>query len=181
MNTKVSKAIINPKDNLELSNYLHSVVREFIIINDIHDSNRGYCFIHAHEFIKWIEKRYPILYKKLIDLNLKTIDGLFQIDYPIELPLSLNDLKQNQYEKFMEENEDDYYVVEDDPCERSEMIWDWVNDNMTQEEIKSFYFIEHTWIEVGGLIIDFTWKQFRHAIDNKSNIKERYNYHEQNL
>jgi hypothetical protein len=107
METKIDKSIINSNDNLELANYLNSVIKEFKSVNDIHYANRGYCFIHSHEFIEWIKKRYKVLYRNLMYKGIKAVNGLFQIDYPVELPLSLNDLDQNQYEKFMKENEED--------------------------------------------------------------------------
>lgn len=179
MNTigaKIDSSIINAEDNLELANYLNAVVKEFKSITDIHYANRGYCFIHSHEFLKWIEDRYPILYSKLSNLGAKVVDGLFQIDYPIRLPLDLNDLDQKNYEKFMLENEEEYYIIEDEIYERSEMIWEWVVHNMTEEEILSFHFIEHSWVEIGNLIIDFTQQQFRHAIDSKEDLKARYSY-----
>lgn len=167
-------AIVNPQDNLELAKLLNPVAKEFKNKNKLCQSNRGFCFIHSQDFIEWIMNEYPVLYKKLKAMGIRKIEGLFQIDNPEMLPLEPADLESREWEDFLDQYEEEYYQADSDPKQVSELIWKWAKENL--ERLDDFYYMNHGWVEVEGLKIDFTWLQFRHAINNKVSLNERYEY-----
>lgn len=165
-------AIINPEVNYELATLLNPVVKEFKNKNPLCQSNRGFCFIHSQDFLYWVEDKYPILYKRLKDRGIKKVEGVFQVDNPEKLPLESADLYSKEWDKFITDYEEEYYQAQNNPREISELIWEWARNNLN--DLDAFYYMNHAWIEIEGLIIDFTWLQFRHAINNKVPLKERY-------
>ena len=171
---KYDISIVNPEDNPELAELLNPVVKEFKNKGELCQSNRGFCFKHSKEFLEWVDTEYPVLYKNLLKQGIEPIEGLFQVDNPEKLPLEDADLYDYEYEKFLDEYEEDYFQADGDKKEISNLIWKWAKDNL--ERLNDFYYMNHGWIEVDGLIIDFTWLQFRHAINDKVPMKERYEY-----
>lgn len=171
---KFDISIVNPNDDIELANLLNPVVREFKNKNKLCQSNRGFCFIHSEDFLNWVDREYPILYRKLLERGISVMEGLFQIDDPEKLPLNEADLYSEEFGKFLEEEEYNYSGLKGDRRELSNLIWEWSKKNI--EKLDDFYYINHSWVDVDGLIIDFTWLQFRHAINNKVPLKERYEY-----
>lgn len=167
-------SIVNSNVNLKLANLLNPVVKEFKNKSNLCQSNRGFCFVHSSDFMNWVESQYPILYKNLLNKKIRVVEGIFQIDNPIKLPLEESDLHENEWEKFLEKHEEEYFQADGDRREVSKLIWAWAQKNL--KELYDFYLMNHSWIEVEDLIIDFTWLQFRHAIDNKIALVERYNY-----
>jgi hypothetical protein len=167
-------SIVNPEVNPELAKLLNPVVKEFKNKNKLCQSNRGFCFIHSKDFLKWVDTEYPVLYRKLTGRGIKAIEGLFQLDDPEKLPLEDADLYDFEFEKFLDENEEEYFQAQGEPRDMSKLIWEWSQKNI--ERLDDFYYMNHGWIEVGDLIIDFTWLQFRHAINNKVPLSERYEY-----
>ncbi len=171
---KFDISIVNPEDNPELANLLNPVVKEFKNKNELCQSNRGLCFKHSKDFIEWVQNEYPVLYRKLLGRGIKPIEGLFQIDNPEKLPLEDADLYDYEFEDFLNKHEDDYYYDSHNKMNLSKLIWKWAEANL--ERLDDFYYMNHGWVEVDGLILDFTWLQFRHAINNKVPLKERYEY-----
>lgn len=167
-------AIINPEDNPNLAKLLNPVVKEFKNKNKLCQSNRGFCFIHSKDFLQWVDTEYPVLYKNLLEKKIEAIEGLFQVDNPEKLPLEESDLYSKEWEKFLDVYEEEYFQVQGDRDAISNLIWKWANEN--SQNLDDFYYMNHGWVEVDGLIIDFTWLQFRHAINNKVPLKERYEY-----
>lgn len=167
-------SIINPEDNPSLAKLLNPVVKEFKNKNDLCQSNRGFCFKHSDDFIVWLMEYYPVLYKNLMNKGLKKEEGGFQIDYPDKLYLEEWDLQKNEWQDFLDKYEDEYYYAQGNRIELSKLIWKWAKENL--KRLDDFYYLPHGWVEIDGLIIDFTWLQFRHAINNKVPLKERYEY-----
>lgn len=167
-------AIINGEDDLELANLLNPVVVEFKNKSNLCQSNRGFCYAHSNDFVQWLEKEYPVLYKNLMKKNLMVVEGLFQIDNPEKLPLDESDLYSEEFEEFLDQYEEEYWQLDGDRNGISQLIWMWAQENL--ERLDDFYYMNHGWIEVDGLVIDFTWLQFRHAINNKVPLIERYEY-----
>ena len=167
-------AIINPEVNPGLAKLLNPVVKEFINKNKLCQSNRGFCVKHSNDFITWLKNEYPVLHKNLLKKGLELVKGLYKIDNPEKLYLEPLDLYEDEWEDFLDKYEDDYFYIEKDKKEVSELIWKWAQESL--ERLDDFYYVTHGWIKVEGLIIDFTWLQFRRAINDKNSLRKRYMY-----
>lgn len=171
---KFDIAIVNPESNPELAELLNPIVKEFKNKNKLCQSNRGFCFTHSEDFVDWLRDEYPVLYRKLLQRGIEKIEGVFQIDNPEKLYLEPSDLESKEYEAFMDDYEDEFFKAQNDRREVSDLIWKWAKENI--DYLDDFYYMNHGWVEIEGLIIDFTWLQFRHAINNKIPMTERYEY-----
>jgi hypothetical protein len=170
-------AIINGEDNPKLANLLNPVVVEFKNKSNLCQSNRGYCYIHSEDFVEWLKENYPVLYKNLSKLSFEGVEiviGQIQIDHPEKLPLGEEDLYPEEWEDFLTKHGEEYDKLGDD-FKKSELIWKWAKKNL--DRLDDFYYMSHSWVEIYGTIIDFTWLQFRHAINNKVPLIERYEWY----
>lgn len=159
----LDKAIINPEVDIELAELINEIIKLFRSKNIINEE-RGFCYDVSRTFYNYC--------KQLGIPKLRLIEGLFEIDNPEALPLGTMDLKQTEYDRFMDEYELDIDFTDDK--EISEYIWQFVQENLSDDEIESFYNFEHVWVEIDGIIVDFTWTQFINAINTIDNLIDRY-------
>ena len=172
---KFDKAIINPSRDEELAILLNDIIklyRKEVQVN----IDRGQCFRESYRFVDWLASNNFI--NKSIEADIW--EGLYIIDSPEKLPLTIMDLEQHEYDEFMDLYEDtmppyDYRdgVVE---YELSELIWKYLLEHASEDRLSEFYAFNHAWVDIDGLIIDFTWEQFKDALDDLENLEERYEY-----
>lgn len=159
----LDKAIINPEVDIELAELINEIVEMFRSKNIINEE-RGFCYAVSRTFYNFC--------KQLDIPKLRLMQGLFEIDNPEALPLNIMDLMQDEYEAFMDEYELDVDFTDDK--EVSEYIWSFVQENLSDDEIENFYQFEHSWVEIDDIIVDFTWSQFKNAINTTDNLIDRY-------
>ena len=166
-------ALINYFSNFGLADMLNPIIIEYREAEYI-DECRGQCYNEADNFVYWLQDNYQDVFLDLKDMGLQRVDGLFNIDDPEKLPLEVQDLEQDEYEEFMSLYEDD--VDFNDPEDVSYYVWSYLQEYAEEDRIGDFYAFNHAWVDVDGFIIDFTWPQFRQAIDNTENLADRYEY-----
>lgn len=167
----LDKAIMNcDESNIEMAKLLNPIIAEYRLNSKI-DESRGQCYNECDNFVYWLQDNKPELYSELEELGLNRIEGSFQIDYPEKLPLTLQDLNTEEYKNFLDLYEKDVDLHDEE--DTSHYIWKYIKENL-QDKIHHYYSYNHAWLFVDGLIIDFTWEQFKNAIDDKENILFRY-------
>lgn len=167
------KAIINPYNNLGLSEILNDVIKEYRDKEYICDK-RGQCYEESNNFVFWLQDNYTDLFEELKEYGLQVVYGIFEIDNPALLPLELQDLEKDEYEEFLDLYEEDIDLNDEE--ELSDTIWEYITENADDSRIESFYMFDHAWVDIDGLIIDFTWAQFIEAIEDTGNLADRYQY-----
>lgn len=167
------KALVNYYANIGLSERLIPVIKKYRAEVNI-DECRGQCYNEADKFVYWLQDNDWDLFLELQDMGLQRVDGLFVIDNPEKLPLEVQDLEQDEYEAFMSLYEDD--VDFNDPADVSYYVWKYLEEYANEDRLSDFYAFNHAWVDIDGYIIDFTWPQFRQAIDNTGNLVDRYEY-----
>lgn len=165
-------AIINPETNPELADLMNPLVKEFKINMITCDANRGPCYNNSKDFLKWLESKYPTQYKNLKAKGIQMIEGLFKVDDPRGIKMTLADINDYEMEEFM------IWVGEDYDIDNEDFTLDLLEflAERYEDDLDDLFYWNHGWVEVNGLIIDLTWQQFRHAINNKENLEERYHY-----
>lgn len=137
----------------------NKLTEEYLKTNQV-DTARGQCYNEAESFYWWLVEEKGLE-------NVRVVDGLFEIDRPVDLPLSLQDLKSDEYEEFLDLYDDNFDLYTEE--ELSEVIWEYVNKYTDRRS--DFYYIPHAWVEVDGIIIDVTVEQFDKAIDQRSSAR----------
>lgn len=165
-------AIINPETNPELAELMNPLVKEFKINMITCDANRGPCYRNSEDFLKWLKFKYPIQYKNLKAKGLKTISGLFKIDNPQGIKMSISDLNNEELNDFIDWAGIGYNV--DNKNFTADLI-EFLAERYP-DDLDDLFYWNHGWVEIDSLIIDLTWQQFRHAINDKKNLEERYHY-----
>lgn len=167
------KALVNYYVNIGLSERLAPIIKQYRSEIDI-DECRGQCYNEADKFIYWLQDNDWDLFLELQDMGLQRVDGLFVIDDPEKLPLEFQDLEQDEYEEFLNLYDDD--IDPSDPEDISYYIWQYLQEYADEDRLGDFYAFNHAWIDIDGYIIDFSWPQFKEAIDNTGNLEDRYEY-----
>ena len=169
------KAIINPNSDIELASLMNDIIKLYRKEHEVY-VERGQCFRQSMLFIDWLFKEGFTNDNFIAEVW----EGLYIIDNPEKLPLNIMDLEQDEYEEFMDLYEDvmpptDYSdgVVE---YELSELIWKYLIEYVSEDRLSEFFAFDHAWVDIDGLIIDFTWEQFKDALDDLENLRERYEY-----
>jgi len=171
----LDKAIINGNPTSQFVRELNAAIGQYRKQANAICIDRGFCFDERDNFYNWLEKNKPELIK---GEDVLLVDGQFSIDYPWLLPLNLIDMEQDEYNAFLD------YIEEDlgdnlnrySPMELSEAIYNFLIDYRDEDDIGDLYFFEHAWLDFDGLIIDFTWEQFKNAIQNTEDLYMRYHY-----
>lgn len=171
--------IINPEGYEDILSLLEPIIEVYLRENTI-NTERHFCKIETNKFLDFLKKEFTSLFEELTEkYGSLEYEGYFEIDDPTKLPLDLIDLDQEEYELFLDLYEED--LPDFTEQELSDLIFNFIMDldmiDMT-EKLESLYFIDHAWVDIDGLIIDFTWKQFESTIEpNESAIKRCKRYH----
>lgn len=168
-------SIINPEDNRELARKLDPILKQYKNTTKTLKC-RGACHYEAEKFVKWLEKNYSMLYNELEPTR---VQGYFMIDYPEKLPLSAGDFSEQELDTFLniygDQIPDSFEYLDEGSKEAREMsilLWEFAKEYVKNP--LEFFYIEHEWVLIDNLMVDTSWEQFRHAIKNNKNLRERY-------
>jgi len=168
------KAIINPNDWINMANIINPLIKEYRK-SSIINTDRGFCKRESDNFIFWLQDEHKDIFDNLVDTaNIKVVDGYFNIDYPEGIDLDIMDLNSVEGLEFMDLYEDNVDFT--DNRDVSHYIWEYIQHYVDDDRLGDFYSYNHAWIDLDGLIIDFTWEQFKNAIAEQFPSIERYEY-----
>lgn len=167
------EAIVNPEQNIELAKKLNPIIIEYRESANVCNSRHA-CYEESKKFYNWLKDNYENLFEELIEQGLEVAEGLFEIDNPEMLPLNEIDLENEELKEFLNLYQEQIDFL--DTKNFSRLIWQYIINYAEEDRINDFFYMYHYWIEIvnEGMVIDFTWNQFENAIEDKSNIINRY-------
>jgi len=170
----LDKAIINGNPASQFVRELNAAIKQYRKQANAICIDRGFCFSERDNFYNWLKDNYP----ELLEDDVKVIEGQFYIDYPWLLPLNLSDMEKDEYNAFLDYIEEELgdNLNQYSPMELSEAIYNFLIDYRDEDNIGDLQFFEHAWLDFDGLIVDFTWEQFKNAIQNTDDLDTRYQY-----
>jgi hypothetical protein len=144
--------LINPEDNLELSNYISELLKDFTVNIPMRRDNCGP--------INW--ELYKHLVNKGLDKNkLKMTFGEFKTDN-LNL-INMRDLTKEERRLYKNLYSDKF---------TNEMIIEFIKDQMP-DSLDDFHYLPHQWLEYDGIILDAASRMFNKGLI-KPISKENY-------